>query len=254
VRRGLAIVVVLLLGGASLRSEAILKGRPYESGGATTALKGRSYESGGYGPAGGSVVEPALERFLARPAEPLTQYRAARHMEARNDRFNLRASLDAITTLTADGRFTYTITSEEGSEYIRNKVLRALLENEEKLFATTSPDRAALTTSNYELIGGEAAEPGVVRLFAKPRRKEVLLFEGSVFVTQDDSDLLRVEGRLARNPSFWTTRVDLVRRYERIAGIRVPTRLDTTAQIRLAGPATMSIDYDYEMVDGVTLR
>lgn len=199
-------------------------------------------------------VEPALARFLARPDEPLKQYRATRRFEAVNPRFNLRGTLEAITTLSPDGAFHYTVTREEGSDYIRNRVLRPLLENEEKLFATTDPARAALTASNYELNGGEVAEPGVVRLFAKPRRRDVSLVDGSVFVTSNDADLLRVEGRLARNPSFWTTRVDVVRRYDRLGGIRVPVRLDTTAQIRIAGPSTLSVVYDYEMVNGVMLK
>jgi len=111
-----------------------------------------------------------------------------------------------------------------------------------------------VTPLNYELNGAEPAEPGVVRLFARPRRHDISLVDGSVFVTQEDADLLRVEGRLAKNPSFWTTRVDLVRRYERIDGIRVPIRLDTVAQIRIAGASTMSIVYDYEMVNGQTIK
>lgn len=199
------------------------------------------------------AVEPALARFISRPDEPLKEYRAIRHMEAQNDRFNLRGSLDAVTSLDADGRFSYTILREEGSDYIRNKVLRAILENEEKLFATTDPSRAALTPLNYELNAAAPAEPGVVRLLAKPRRRDISLVEGSVFVTRDDADLVRVEGRLAKNPSFWTTRVDVVRRYERVSGIRVPIRLDTTAQIRIAGASTMSVVYDYEMVNGVSV-
>lgn len=200
------------------------------------------------------AVEPVLSRFLARPDEPVTEYRAVRHMQAENGRFNLRATLDAVTALTPDGRFTYTVIHEDGSDYIRRKVLRPMLENEEKLFATTDPSRAALTSSNYELNGGDLVEPGVVRLFAKPRRREISLFEGSVFITHDDADLLRVEGRLAKNPSFWTTRVDLVRRYERVGGIRVPVRLDTRAQVRIAGTSTMSVVYDYEMVNGVLVK
>jgi hypothetical protein len=202
----------------------------------------------------GGDVEPALARFLARPDEPLKEYRASRRLEAFNPRFNLRGSVDAITALTRDGRFTFTVVREEGSDYIRDHVLRPLLENEEKLFATTDPARAAVTARNYELDGGEVAEPGVIRLFAKPRRRDISLIEGSVFVTRDDADLLRVEGRLARNPSFWTTRVDVVRRYQRLAGIRVPVRLDTTAQIRIAGESTLSVLYDYEMVNGVLLK
>ena len=75
-----------------------------------------------------------------------------------------------------------------------------------------------------------------------------------MFVTRQDADLLRVEGRLAKNPSFWTTRVDVVRRYDRVGGIRVPVRLDTTAQIRVAGASTMSVVYDYQMVNGVDIR
>jgi len=200
------------------------------------------------------AVEPALARFIARADEPLKEYRAVRHIEAQNDRFNLRGSLDAVTELGVDGRFSYTILREDGSDYIRNKVLRSVLQNEEKLFATTDPSRAALTPVNYELNGAEPAEPGVVRLLAKPRRREISLVDGSVFVTRDDADLLRVEGRLAKNPSFWTTRVDLVRRYERIGGIRVPVRLDTVAQIRVAGASTMSVVYDYEMVNGVAIK
>jgi len=175
-------------------------------------------------------------------------------MEAENGRFNVRGTLDAMTSLSADGRFTYTIVREDGSDYIRTRVLRPLLENEEKLFATTDPSRAALTTVNYELLAAEPAEPGVVRLLARPRRREVSLVDGSVFVTRDDADLLRVEGRLAKNPSFWTTRVDVVRRYDRVSGIRVPVRLDTTAQVRIAGSSTLSVVYDYQMVNGVAVK
>jgi hypothetical protein len=56
---------------------------------------------------------------------------------------------------------------------------------------------------------------------------------------------------MAKNPSFWTTRVDVVRWYERIAGVRVPVRLDSTAHIRFAGESTLSMIYKYEMVNGV---
>lgn len=203
-------------------------------------------------PAG--AAEPALARFISRPDEPVKEYRAIRHMEARNQRFNLRGSVDAVTALDAEGRFSYTILREDGSDYIRNKVLRSVLENEEKLFATTDPSRAALTPLNYELNQAEPAEPGIVRLLAKPRRRDISLVDGSVFVTSDDADLVRVEGRLAKNPSFWTTRVDVIRRYERVNGFRVPVRLDTTAQIRIAGASTMSVVYDYEMVNGVEMK
>ena len=121
------------------------------------------------------------------------------------------------------------------------------------MLATGNPSRSALTTENYDIGGGELAEPGIVKLLAKPRRKEVSLIDGAVFITSDDADLVRVEGRMAKNPSFWTTRVNLVRRYDRIGGVRVPVRLDSTAQIRFAGESSLSMVYDYDMINGKEL-
>lgn len=203
--------------------------------------------------AASAAVEPALQRFLARGDEPISSYRAVRHLEARNDRFNMTGSIDALTELTAEGQFSYTVLRESGSPYIRNNVLRTVLKSEEKLFATGDPSRAAFTAANYELDGGEPAEPGVVKLFAKPRRHDVALVDGAVFVTSSDADLLRVEGRLARNPSFWTTRVDVVKKYERVAGVRVPVRLDTIAQLRLAGASSLTVTYAYQDINGVAV-
>jgi len=198
-----------------------------------------------------SSEPPVMQRFLARPDEPLTRYRALRRLEAHNERFKLHGWVEAWTELTEEGRFAYQVVREGGSEYIRSKVLRPLLENEEKLFATSDASRAAVTPQNYDLHGLEAsAEPGLVKLLVKPKRRDVSLVDGAVFVTEDEADLVRVEGRLAKNPSFWTKRVDVVRRYERIGGMRVPIRLDSVAQVRLAGTSTLAMTWEYETING----
>ena len=198
-------------------------------------------------------VQPALDRFLSRPDEPITQYRARRILEGHNARFKKHGAIEVVTELSPDGRFSYTIVSETGSDYIRDKVLRPILETEAKVLASGDPSRSALTTDNYDIGGGELAEPGIVKLFARARRKEVSLIDGAVFITSAESDLVRVEGRMAKNPSFWTSRVNIVRHYDRIGGVRVPVRLDSTAQIKLAGESTLSMTYDYEMINGKEL-
>ena len=200
-----------------------------------------------------AAVEPVVHRFLTRADDPLTQFRATRHLEAQNDRFNKDASMDVVTELFPDGRFTYTIVRESGSTTIRNRVMRGLLDNEKEMAAAKDPSRYAVTPSNYEVQGGESTDEGIVKLLAKPRRKDSGLIEGAVFVTSTDADIVRVEGRLVKTPSFWTTRVDVVKRYARVAGIRVPIRLDTTAHIRFAGTSTMSMTYQYEMVNGIAV-
>jgi len=100
------------------------------------------------------------------------------------------------------------------------------------------------------MLREERAEDGLVRLFVKPKRQERTLIEGSLLVTESDADLVRVTGRLAKNPSFWTRRADIIRSYGRVAGVRVPLSVESVAQVRIAGPSAMTMTYRYEMVNG----
>jgi hypothetical protein len=78
----------------------------------------------------------------------------------------------------------------------------------------------------------------------------VLLVDGSIFVQPGDGDLARIEGRLSKTPSFWTRRVDVVRRYERIAGVRVPVSIESVAHVLIAGRSTFKMTYEYETING----
>ena len=165
---------------------------------------------------------------------------------------NLDGWMEVATELRADG-FHYRVISEGGSEMIRRRVFRSMLENEERVFATGDAERSSFTAVNYELTPAATEEAGLVKLLAHPRRRDVTLIEGAVFVTDTDADLVRVEGRLAKNPSFWTKHVEVVKHYGRIGGLRVPVRVDSIAQMRLAGTSTLTMTYDYEMINGVTV-
>jgi len=103
------------------------------------------------------------------------------------------------------------------------------------------------------MLREEPADTGPVRLFVTPKREERTLIDGTLLITEGDADLVRVTGRLAKNPSFWTKRVDIVRTYGRIAGIRVPLSIESVAQVRIAGPSAMTMTYRYDMVNGRTV-
>jgi len=199
-----------------------------------------------------AAFEPVLHRFLTRADEPLVTYRGTRRLEGRNERFNVSGWMEVATELTAEG-FHYQVISEGGSDLIRGRVFRSMLENEEEIFANGDVARSTFTATNYELTPGDSAEPGLVKLFARPKRKDVTLIDGAVYITDTDADLVRVEGRLAKSPSFWTRRIDVVKQYARVAGLRVPVRVDSTAQIRFAGESTMTMTYDYQMINGVNV-
>jgi hypothetical protein len=201
------------------------------------------------GAAGPTDNAPVLERFLSLDDPTPTQYRALRHLEARNDKFEKSAWMDVWTEGDESG-FRYTIVSEEGSDYIRSKVFRTTLETERKVWAAGGAGHAALTPANYVFKERGAQPDGLTVLTMTPRRKDVMLVDGSIYLNPGDGELVRMEGRLAKSPSFWTRRVEIVRWYRRIAGFRVPTALESTANVRVAGVSTFKMSYEYESING----
>lgn len=200
--------------------------------------------------AGAPNGSPAiLQRFLALDDPTPTQFRALRHLEARNDKFEKSAWMDVWTEADSSG-FRYQVVCEDGSDAIRTKVFRASLDTERDMWSPGSPDGGALTPANYEFEDRGAQPDGLTSLAVKPRRKNVLLVEGSIFLNPDDGELVRMEGRLSKSPSFWTRRVEIIRRYQRIAGFRMPTALESVANVRIAGDSTFRMTYEYESING----
>lgn len=191
-----------------------------------------------------------LDRFLARGEEPTVEYRALRTLEARNPKFNQQAWMIAWTEYDHVNGFRYQIVSEGGSNYIRSHVLRAALEGEQKMWTSREPQKASLTLDNYTFDNDTPDVEGLAAVGVKPKRKDVLLVDGAIYVRPLDGDLTRIEGRLSKTPSFWTRRVDIVRRYERLGGVRVPVSIESTASVLVAGRSTFRMTYEYETING----
>lgn len=189
----------------------------------------------------------SFQQFLARDSQS-HRYRALRRLEAENR--GRTAWLDAWTTFVPGESFHYEIVSEGGSQYIRSRVLRALLEAEKEAVLSGEPNRSALAATNYEFESEGMDPSGLVKVGLVPRRKEGVLVAGAMFLKPHDGELVRIEGRLARNPSFWVKHVDIVRSYARIGGAVVPVALESRAQLRMLGPATMRMTYEYTEIDG----
>ena len=157
--------------------------------------------------------------------------------------------MDVWTEADASG-FRYHVVSEDGSDYIRSKVFRASLDKERDMWSPGTPDEGALTPANYVFEDRGAQPDGLASLAVKPRRKNLLLVDGSIYLNPDDGELVRMEGQLSKTPSFWTRRVQIVRWYRRIAGFRMPTALESVANLRIAGVSTFRMTYEYESING----
>jgi hypothetical protein len=192
------------------------------------------------------------QRFLALQQPSAGQspvsYRALRRLDAHNGDRTRSAWMDVWTEASSTS-FAYRVVAEEGSGFIRSRVFRASLEKEREAYAAGDLSRAALTPDNYIFAEGAATPDGLFTVEVTPRRKDVLLIAGSIFLRPSDGDLVRVEGRLAKAPSFWVREVDIVRSYRRIAGVRMPVATEATASIRFAGSATFRMTYEYEFVN-----
>ena len=168
-------------------------------------------------------------------------------MHARNDHFGQEGWLEAWTEFDQRG-FRYTIVSERGSDYIRSKVLKAVLKREQELVADGDCGRSELTPDNYDFEEMQQGD-GEQYVTLKPKRKDVLLVDGRMVLSGDGSELLRVEGRLSKNPSFWTSLVNVIRHYARLDGVRVPIATESTAKVKFAGLSHLDVHYEYETIN-----
>lgn len=201
------------------------------------------------GTGAGPADHPILGKFLALENAAPTQHRALRRFDAGSRRLKSIAWMDVWTETDARG-FRYQIVAEGGSEYIRSRVFRGTLQIEERQWASNAPDRAAVDASNYRFADADVQPDGLVRIVVQPRRKDLLLVDGWIFLRPSDGDLVRIEGQLTKSPSFWTRGVHIVRHYERIAGMRMPVALDTTSNVLIAGTSTFKQRWEYESVNG----
>jgi hypothetical protein len=195
------------------------------------------------------VATPIVQRVVARSDPPPHQYRALRRLEAQSDKLGGSAWIEAWTEVQPGNGFRYQIISEGGSGFVRGKVLRPWLDNEKKMWAAGDPERASLSFDNYIFDDRGLTPDGLAWLVVKSRKNDMLLVDGSIYVNADDGDLIRIEGRLSKTPSFWTRRVDVVRHYQRINGVRVPVAIESVARVLIAGRSTFKMTYEYETIN-----
>jgi len=196
----------------------------------------------------------AIQQFLTTSEARLTKYEAVRTLTAEARGGSMHARLTAMTSLDPERGFEYSVIDEEGSGVIRKHVLHAALEAEQRIVARREGERGALTVDNYDFDAAAGAVPDeagdLVRIAMHPRRRDTMLVDGAIYLSAADGDLVRVEGLLVKRPSFWTRRVEVGRHYARVAGVRVPIRLQSKANVLVAGTSTFTMTYEYRSING----
>jgi len=193
------------------------------------------------------AADHSIRQFLAQD-DRQPSYRATRRLEAVNGERS--GWLEAVTEYSPQTGFSYEITAEGGSAYIRSRVLRAVLDGEREVIAQGEAARSSLARANYSFQANGIDEEGLANVLLSPLRKERVLVSGRMFLQPEDGRLVRLQGQLAKSPSFWVKNVDIVRTYEPIEGTVMPVTLQSNAQVRLLGDATLRMTYSYSHING----
>ena len=207
--------------------------------------------------AGSTVVESGppptgevVERFLRSAGPPLVSYRARRTLMASALAGRVSGSVVADTSLDANGIFRFEIIREEGSDIVRERVLKSALRAEQQSHAEHEIENVALTRSNYDFQLGLKPAQGTFQLALVAKRRSPMLLNGAATLNAENADLLRFEGSPARMPSVWTRQVNVLCEYARIGGVRVTVGIHSRADVRLVGDSIFAMNYEYTMING----
>jgi hypothetical protein len=193
------------------------------------------------------------QRFIARVVTQTNRsdvtLRALRALRAGTAEGKHEGWMEIETVANSSGGFRWSVLDEGGSERTRTRVFRALLDAEAEAWRAGTRDAAALTESNYTFSPVSRTREGNIVIRLQPKRRDARLIDGTLTV-RDDGSPVRLEGYLAKSPSFWVKRVHVVKRFARIGGLTVPTAVESTADVKLVGRSVFSMQYRYQEING----
>ena len=190
-----------------------------------------------------------IQRVVAQTTRSGLAIRATRLLRAGTISGKHEGWMRVETTVTPAGGFSWQVIEEGGSNRTREKVFRAVLETEAESWRERDRDAAALTPANYIFTPLGPVGSGQVKIRLEPRRRDARLIDGFLMVSADGYPV-RLEGTLAKSPSFWVKSVRVTKHYGRFAGVALPTTLETTADLKLFGKSTFTMRYTYTQVNG----
>ncbi len=176
----------------------------------------------------------------------LKSYSCDRTYRVENKRVNKSAMINTTMVFVAPDEKLFQVNSHEGMGFMRKGVLNRMIETERETSRGEMKRKVAMSPENYAFRYLRSDSSGgrlQYVLEAKARRKDKLLFNGTIWVDAEDGAVTRIEGRPAKNPSFWTRKVDFVHEYRKIGPYWFPVRNDSVTSVFLFGRTTTSIDY-----------
>jgi hypothetical protein len=200
----------------------------------------------GSGPdASDSVI---LQRYLTASETQKAAMHGVRSdvdIEATLPKLKKEGHMHALRSISKVGQVTYRALGFSGDATIKKEVIARYLTAEVQ--AQGSGQDLSITPANYKFKFKGLQEQNGQRVFVfsvQPRKKEVGLFKGEIWLDPDTCMPLREQGRFVKNPSIFFKKMDFVRKYEIHDGVSRPQHIDSIVQTRIVGPVQLSINFD----------
>lgn len=177
-------------------------------------------------------------------------YTGSREYVLDNHLFQKRAEMLARVTCDRTGAKHFEVISEDGWKAANKRVLRQMLATESDSSRPDTRPRNRITADNYtfRMINTEERDGRTAYVIeVSPKREDKSLFRGRIWVDTEDYALTRVEGEPAKNPSFWTRKVEFVQQYYKAGEYWFPMETTSLTEARVFGATEVSIRYfDYK--------
>lgn len=188
----------------------------------------------------------------------LSQFSVIRTYSVQNEQGITVAQEVVMMEYRPPGIKTFTITSSKGSGFIRSHVFRRLMTREASRTGSREDSDGFITPENYRFgLAGQAQIGGseCTVVHAIPKYRKTYLFEGYIWIDNQDFAIVKIKGHLAKSPSFWVKRVEFVRQYQKINGFFLLSREEAIADIKIYGRKILTIDYkDYNFSDATEVE
>jgi hypothetical protein len=198
------------------------------------------------------TADEVVARMIAHDRERQTAlhgYTAIRRYVLENRNHHKRAEMLVRIICKEDGSKQFEVVFEDGWVGARKHVFPRLLEAEAEAAQPDLRERSRIIPENYtfEMLGTEDVRGRPAYAIAiEPKTPNKYLTRGRIFVDADEYAIVRVEGKPAKNPSFWVKSVHFVHDYDRSGPFWFPVSDRSVTDVRIFGATEMTIEYfDY---------
>ncbi len=187
-----------------------------------------------------------LEQTITNREHDLTHYVSYRTYTVTNDRFNFESAMKIRMIFKLPNDKEIDVLQKSGSGILYKMVFKRILAGEMKQAKANFRKLTAMTPFNYRFkLDGQETLDGEPcwRLSVTPKRRSQYHLVGTIWVSQRDYDLVKVDGHPAKMPSFWTRDIHLVRKYKKVGEYWLPESDHTVNRVLIFGTSNLDIQY-----------